>query len=151
MSANFLRFSGVRLLLALFFMTGLALVQPETASARVVAQINIGKQTMVVKVDGRTEYVWHVSTARKGFVTPHGSYAPKHMHRSYFSRKYYNSPMPFAIFFRGGYAVHGTTALSKLGTPASHGCIRLKTAHAAELYSLVKQHGQSRSRIVITG
>lgn len=120
------------------------------AEAKVVAKINIAQQKMVVMVDGEVQHVWHVSTARKGFATPRGVYAPKRMHAKYYSKKYYNSPMPYSIFFKGGYAVHGTNAVSKLGAPASHGCIRLATGNAAKLYSLVKQHGASKARIVIT-
>jgi lipoprotein-anchoring transpeptidase ErfK/SrfK len=120
------------------------------AEAGVVAKVNIAQQKMVVSVDGEVLHVWNVSTARQGFVTPRGVYAPKRMHVRYFSKKYYNSPMPYAIFFRGGYAVHGTNAINKLGAPASHGCIRLATGNAARLFSLVRQYGPARSRIVIT-
>jgi len=31
--------------------------------------------------------------------------------------------MPYSIFFRGGYAIHGTYATGALGRPASHGCV----------------------------
>jgi len=121
-----------------------------TAQAKVVAKINIAQQKMIVTVDGEVKHVWNVSTARKGFVTPRGTYAPKRMHVKYYSKKYYNSPMPYSIFFKGGYAVHGTNAVSKLGAPASHGCIRLATGNAARLYSLVKSYGAGQARIVIT-
>lgn len=120
------------------------------AEARVVAKINIAKQKMVVTVNGEVQHVWSVSTARKGFVTPRGTYAPKRMHVKYYSKKYYNSPMPYSIFFKGGYAVHGTSAVKALGAPASHGCIRLATGNAAKLYNLVRQHGAGSARIVIT-
>lgn len=120
------------------------------AEARVVAKINIAQQKMIVTVDGEVQHVWNVSTARAGFVTPRGSYAPKRLHARYYSKKYYNAPMPYSIFFKGGYAVHGTTAAKSLGSPASHGCIRLATSNAAKLYSLVKQHGASNARIVIS-
>jgi hypothetical protein len=46
---------------------------------------------------------------------------PQSMMRSYFSRKYYNSPMPHAIFFYCGFAIHGTNDIARLGGPASHG------------------------------
>lgn len=126
------------------------LFSASVAQAKVVAKINIAQQKMVVTVDGEVKHVWNVSTARKGFVTPRGVYAPKRMHVKYYSKKYYNSPMPYSIFFKGGYAVHGTTAVGKLGAPASHGCIRLATGNAAKLYSLVRNYGASNARIVIT-
>jgi hypothetical protein len=35
-----------------------------------------------------------------------------------------HAPMPHSIFFRGGYAIHGSYATGSLGRPASPGCIR---------------------------
>ena len=60
------------------------------------------------------------------------------------------SPMPYSIFFYGGYAIHGTNYVKALGRPASHGCVRLHPSNAAALYSLVKQHGPGNTKIVIT-
>jgi lipoprotein-anchoring transpeptidase ErfK/SrfK len=45
--------------------------------------------------------------------------------------------------------VHGTNQTRALGRPASHGCVRLPTQAARELFTLVKQHGMSHSRIVV--
>ena len=61
----------------------------------------------------------------------------------YYSKKYHNSPMPYSIFFRGGYAIHGTGAVGALGRPASHGCIRLHTSNAAKLFAMVQREGAS--------
>ena len=72
------------------------------------------------------------------------------MYVRYFSKKYHNSPMPHSIFFRGGYAIHGTTSIKSLGRPASHGCVRLHPSNAATLYSLVKQAGSGNTRISIS-
>lgn len=124
-------------------------LQPVSAS-NVEARIDIASQRMVVKVDGEVRHVWKVSTGRKGFATPRGAYKPQRMHVSYFSRKYYNSPMPYSIFFRGGYAIHGTTAINRLGGPASHGCVRLATGNARILFQLVKSAGAARTRIVVS-
>jgi lipoprotein-anchoring transpeptidase ErfK/SrfK len=122
----------------------------DVSASRVEARIDIASQRMVVKVDGEVRHVWKVSTGRTGFATPRGAYKPQRMHVSYFSRKYYNSPMPYSIFFRGGYAIHGTTAINRLGGPASHGCVRLATGNARTLFHLVKSAGAGRTRIVIT-
>jgi lipoprotein-anchoring transpeptidase ErfK/SrfK len=67
------------------------------------------------------------------------------------SRRYHMSPMPYSIFFRGGYAIHGTYETRHLGARASHGCIRLSPGHAAALFSLVRGAGLGRTRISITG
>ena len=120
------------------------------AAGTVTARIDLSSQTMYVSVEGRAVYSWPVSTARKGYVTPTGIYRPTRLHRMWRSRKYDNAPMPYSIFFRGGYAIHGTTAIRSLGRPASHGCVRLAPANAATLFKLVNTHGAANTKIVIT-
>lgn len=113
-------------------------------SAQVVARIDQSRQRMRVYVQGTLAYDWPVSTARRGYVTPNGSFHVGRMARMWRSRKYHGAPMPHAMFFRGGYAVHGTDAVGALGRRASHGCIRLGPAHAAELYALTRAFGGAR-------
>jgi len=119
------------------------------ARADVVVQIDKSAQRMAVRVDGAARYSWPVSTGRSGYGTPSGVFNPQSMHRRYFSRKYYNSPMPNAIFFYYGFAIHGTNDISRLGGPASHGCVRLHPSHAAALFALVQRNGPNNTRIVI--
>lgn len=126
------------------------LLLPQAASAGVVARIDLSEQKMRVYVNGAQRYSWAVSTARSGYRTPTGSFRPTRMHRTYFSKKYHGSPMPFSIFFYGGYAIHGTNSISSLGRPASHGCIRLHPSNASALFGLVQQHGPRNTQIVIT-
>jgi lipoprotein-anchoring transpeptidase ErfK/SrfK len=71
------------------------------------------------------------------------------MARRWFSKRYYNSPMPHSIFFYRGYAIHGTYEISRLGGPASHGCVRLDPGNASVLYDLVERQGMSRTTIVV--
>jgi lipoprotein-anchoring transpeptidase ErfK/SrfK len=111
------------------------------AAAGIVAQIDQSRQRMRVFVDGSPAYDWPVSTARRGYVTPNGRYRVGLMAPMWRSHKYYGSPMPHAMFFRGGYAIHGTYATGSLGRRASHGCIRLAPGHAAALFSLARRHG----------
>jgi len=120
------------------------------AQADVVITVNKSTQRLSVKVDGAPRYEWPVSTARAGYNTPNGVYGVERMEVSWFSRRYDWSPMPHSIFFDGGYAIHGSYEISRIGTPASHGCIRLHPANATTLYNLVLQH-RSSTRIVITG
>jgi hypothetical protein len=91
-----------------------------------------------------------VSTGRWGYSTPNGSYRPQRLERKWFSRKYDMSPMPYSIFFDGGYAIHGSYEVSRLGRPASHGCIRLSPSNASVLFALVKDRTDD-TRIVVTG
>ena len=121
-----------------------------TKAASLTAWIDISQQSMVVTHRGRVKYRWKVSTGRAGYYTPTGTYSPKWLSRHHRSRKYNNAPMPYAIFFRGGYAVHGTDDLKRLGRPASHGCVRLDPRNAAVLFSLVQREGFKNTRIVIT-
>ena len=120
------------------------------AEAAVVAKIDISSQTMNVYVNGALAHSWKVSTARGGYRTPTGTYRPTTMKRMHYSTKYHGSPMPYSIFFRGGYAIHGTGYIKNLGQPASHGCVRLHPSNAAALYSLVQSHGAGNTKIVIT-
>jgi len=137
-------------LMAIAFASALFGSSAQGSAASLVAKIDISNQTMTVTKQGRVVHVWKVSTARRGYVTPRGSYRPQRMHRMWYSRKYDNSPMPWSVFYHGGYAIHGTGAVSRLGTPASHGCVRLLTANAATFYSLVKQYGPGNTRIIVT-
>lgn len=132
---------------AAMVVSGLALTP---AHAGVVVQIDKSSQRMAVSVDGMTRYNWPVSTGRSGYGTPSGVFHPQLMARRWFSRKYYNSPMPHAIFFHRGFAIHGTYELSRLGGPASHGCVRLHPSHAAALFALVGRKGPRHARIEIS-
>lgn len=131
-----------------FWLIGLAAIAP--AQAKVVAKIDLSSQRMTVWVDGWYYASWKVSTARRGYRTPIGSWRPKWLARMHYSRKYHHSPMPYSIFFLGGYAIHGTNSIRRLGRPASHGCIRLHPRNAAKLFALVRKHGLRQTRIRVT-
>ena len=128
----------------------LALGAVAPARAGVVVTVDKSAQRLTVVVDGFVRHQWPVSTARWGYRTPNGSYRPERLERKWFSRKYDWSPMPYSIFFNGGYAIHGSYEISRLGRPASHGCIRLHPQNAATLFSLV-QANRNNTRIVVTG
>lgn len=134
-----------RILLALV----LALATAPALASNILVVVDIPMQIMHVRVDGVTKYRWDVSTGRAGYTTPAGRYQPIRMHEKWYSRKYDNAPMPYAIFFNGGYAIHGTTDLRNLGSVASHGCVRLHPENAATLFSLVKEIGSENTIIRI--
>jgi hypothetical protein len=114
------------------------------AQAKVSITVDLSSQRMYVK-SASAAYSWPISSARSGFVTPRGVYAPTSLQTMHRSKKYHNSPMPHSIFFRGGYAIHGTYQTGALGRPASHGCIRISPANAATLYSIVRAEGATIS------
>jgi lipoprotein-anchoring transpeptidase ErfK/SrfK len=138
----------MRFVLSLLF--AFLLLGGPAEAARVIAKVDLSRQQMRVSLDGKALYSFPVSTGRKGYGTPTGSWSVKRMHRMWYSRKYDNAPMPHSLFFKGGYAVHGTTDLKRLGRPASHGCVRLHPKHAAALYALAKRFGAGNTRIVVT-
>jgi len=120
------------------------------ASADVQARIDKSSQTMSVYVDGDLAYVWDVSTGWGRYGTPSGSFRPQRLERRWYSTKYGGAPMHNAVFFHGGYAIHGTAEVGRLGSPASHGCVRLAPGNAARFFALVRAHGASRTRILIS-
>ncbi len=127
------KFIGLLLLLS-----GVFAVSP--AMAKVVIDIDLSGQTMHVQGSSGT-YDWPISSARDGYVTPDGTFAPESLQTMHYSKKYYHSPMPHSIFFAGGYAIHGTYETGWLGHPASHGCVRISPENAAVLFDMVKEEG----------
>ncbi|THD75910.1 L,D-transpeptidase [Thalassobius vesicularis] len=125
-----------------FRMTFLALalsLLPLIARAQVVqVVVDLSQQSMTVFLDEAHLYTWPVSTARRGKVTPVGTYSPQYLSANHRSSLYNNAPMPWSVFFHGNYAIHGTTDVAKLGSPASAGCIRLHPDNAHLLFNLVK-------------
>jgi lipoprotein-anchoring transpeptidase ErfK/SrfK len=115
----------------------------------IVVTIDVSSQRMTVRLDGWPYAYWKVSTAREGYHTPRGKFRVQRTARVYFSKKYDNAPMPNAVFFKGGYAIHGTYSVRQLGRPASHGCVRLDPDHAEELYELVQEYGPRAATVIV--
>jgi lipoprotein-anchoring transpeptidase ErfK/SrfK len=116
--------------------------------------INIDKteQQMTVFVDGVEKYTWAVSTGRRGYSTPSGTFTPTSMNEVWYSKQWDNSPMPHAIFFmKDGHAIHGSYEVKTLGRPVSHGCVRVSPANASILYQLVKEKGLENTQVVLAG
>jgi hypothetical protein len=120
------------------------------ASAGVDIKVDLTSQRMKVRTAAGESFDWAISSGRQGYRTPNGVYRPQRLEKRWHSRKY-GGAMPNAVFFRGGYAIHGTTDLGRLGRPASHGCVRLHPANAAKLFALVQRHGKGATRIAING
>lgn len=120
-----------------------------SARADVVALVDVGAQKVTVKVNGFTRHVFAASTARPGFFTPIGTFKAEKMFVMAYSSLYNNAPMPNAVFFHYGWAIHGTTDVGKLGRPASAGCVRLHPQSAKILFDLIKTYGQENAQIVV--
>src|SRR5205085_1585184 len=131
---------------------GLMLFATTAAQANVAITVDKNNQQMTVAVDGVERYHWPVSTGIPSYETPNGSFRTFRMEEDHFSKEFDDAPMPHSIFFtKIGHAIHGTDSESKLGTPASHGCVRLSRAHASTLYDLVKREGVLNTTVTLTG
>src|SRR4029079_6470044 len=140
-----------RFLAALLLGRALAWSDNTAASAGILIQIDKRAQTMTVAVDGQLRYRWPVSTGATGFSTPVGSYTPFRMEVMHYSREWDNAGMPHAIFFtKRGHSIHGSDHPG-LGTPVSHGCVRLPLADATMLYQLVQANGMANTKIFVAG
>ncbi|MEA3433822.1 MAG: L,D-transpeptidase family protein [Campylobacterota bacterium] len=125
------------------------IAEEKRKNRQLTAHIDLSKQQMQVFKGDELLYKWRVSTARKGYVTPVGSYQPQYLEKMHYSRLYHNSPMPHSIFFKGNFAIHGTNSIRRLGRRASHGCVRLHPKNAKKLYSLIQLHGKKNTLIKI--
>jgi len=122
---------------------------------KVVATVSLSEQKMFLAVTdsrGKTQtYVWDVSTGANGYETPKGQFTPTWLSKDHKSSQYEDAPMPNAVFFNQGIAVHGTDAVARLGSPASHGCVRLAQDNAETFFDLVEAYGKFNTRIVVKG
>lgn len=118
------------------------------ANAEVDIVVDISDQTMYVETP-LDAYEWPVSTGRTGHRTPTGVFQPYMMKKMHYSSKYENAPMPNSIFFYGGYAIHATNAVNRLGSPASHGCVRLHPQNAKWLFRMIQEYGKENTFIYI--
>lgn len=133
-----------------FLSLSLLFTAPDMSHASsLVARVDVSEQVMRVYRNGKQIYRWRVSTARKGKYTPRGAWSAKWLSRHHKSSLYNNAPMPHAIFFSGNYAIHGTNQISRLGRPASAGCVRLHPEHARILFEMTRKVGRSNMRVEI--
>src|SRR5258707_10678531 len=131
---------------------GLMLSTAGAAQAKIDITIDKNAQLMTVAVDGVERYHWPVSSGIPSRETPNGSFRPFRMEEDHFSKEFDDAPMPHSIFFtKIGHAIHGPDSVSRLGSPASHGCVRLSRANAATLYDLVQREGVLKTTVTLTG
>jgi L,D-transpeptidase-like protein len=137
-------------LIAVSALFGASLAAP--ASASILITVNKSSQQMTVEVDGNLRWTWPVSTGQLGYDTPAGRYTAFRMEADHFSKEWDDAPMPHSIFFtQKGHAIHGYLNTSRIGQPASHGCVRLAPDNATKLYALVEEQGLPNTKVVVTG
>lgn len=132
--------------------TGLMLFATGAAQAKVAITVDKDNQQMTVAVDGVERYRWPVSSGLPSYETPSGSFRTFRMEEDHYSKEFDDAPMPHSIFFtKQGHAIHGTDSVGRLGSPASHGCVRLSRDNASKLYALVQQEGVLNTTVTLTG
>ncbi len=124
---------------------------PAPPAPSLTASIDLTRQLMVVSEHGVEKHTWPISSGAAGYATPRGTFRPEWTAKMWYSRKYDWAPMPHAVFINGGVAVHATQHVRALGTPASHGCIRLAPANAKIFYGLVHRHGLKLTSVDVHG
>lgn len=122
-------------------------------------EIDKSKQLMYVYLLGELKDSFKVSTGlAKRYETPEMSLQPygpiltKYSSKKYPGGNYMGlGNMPYVVFLRDGYAIHGTTtgSFAKLGTKASHGCVRLHPDNAKVFNALVKTVGLNNTWVKI--
>jgi lipoprotein-anchoring transpeptidase ErfK/SrfK len=133
------------------FVAAAKTVAPPKPATTLVAKVDLSKQVLTVLVHGKVRHSWPISSGRYEFPTPVGTFQPEWSAKMWYSKKYDDAPMPHAVFFKNGAAIHATNATGMLGNPASHGCVRLSPSNAAQFYALVQSHGMVHTRIAVSG
>jgi lipoprotein-anchoring transpeptidase ErfK/SrfK len=122
------------------------------ARGEIVIRVDKSAQQMTIIRDGEVVERWPVSTGRRGYGTPSGSFKPFRMEVDHHSDEWDDAPMPHSIFFTmQGHAIHGTYETKHLGAAVSHGCVRISAANATQLFAMVKADGMANTRVVVTG
>ena len=135
-------------------LTFLALSSVAASATQIDILVNKVTQHMIVKVDGVQQYDWLVSSGAPslGYDTPSGDFHIFRMEKDHFSKEWDDAPMPYSMFFTGiGHAIHGSYHVKTLGSPVSHGCVRLLPANAAILFDLIKKAGFKNNTVSIRG
>jgi len=118
-------------------------------AASLKATVDLSSQRMYVSIDGKRKYSWRVSTGKRGWETKPGAYTPFHQREKFYSKKWKMS-LPYLTWIgRDGTAIHGTYKSSRLGRPASHGCIRLSISNARKFYKLVQRFGFWGTEVIV--
>lgn len=107
------------------------------------------RQEIRIIINGEVVATYPVSTGAEGHETPdYQGVSIRRLVRCYYSKKYSTDDvtawMDYAMFIDDGrgIALHSTVPsnYSRLGFPASHGCIRMRRSIAARVFALAKAY-----------
>jgi lipoprotein-anchoring transpeptidase ErfK/SrfK len=117
-------------------------LQPQSSTGMLI-EISIAKQRLTAWKNGIVFMSTPISTGMPGYDTPPGHFRVIFKTPNAWSAKW-GVVMPWALNIHGNYFIHQVTHYpgssvnigeSKLGTPASHGCVRVGTSAAERLYN----------------
>lgn len=118
---------------------------PEGQTAKVY---HLGKLVYQYNVSTGSRKTKTTTSGRKYIAqTPAGFYRPKSAYKDYYSYTFFGSTMPYAVFFNGGIALHGTTHLSELGTRDSGGCVRFHPEDIKVVNELIRTTGDGSEKM----
>lgn len=142
-----------RLIVALAFS---AVAAPAAAQMRL--DLNIPENRLRVLDGDSVVRTYRVSVGTPGHDTPDGSFTVERAewnpswrpptNREWARGKEFMPPGPnnpmgrVKLFFMPLYYIHGTPDSASIGTPASHGCVRMRNRDVVELARLLHQHAQ---------
>ena len=108
----------------------------ENSSAPVTLLVSLRDQRGYLYREGRRIAVTTVSTGRPGYDTPTGVFPIMGKAKMHYSNRYENAPMPWMQRLTNwGHALHAGNVRP---TPASHGCVRLPSEFAKQLFALTR-------------
>lgn len=106
--------------------------RPQGRGAANRLEIWRARQILAVINGGKIRRLISISSGRPGYATPLGRYRVYSKIVDEWSHKY-NAPMPYASYFTGGIALHGSADVP--GYPASHGCVRVPYIWMRDVYN----------------
>ncbi|MBD2206254.1 L,D-transpeptidase [Calothrix sp. FACHB-1219] len=103
-------------------------------------EIDLSEQRLIAWEGKKRIYSYRISTGKRTTPTPKGKFWINSKYRTHRMRgQDYDIPdVPYAMYFYGGYAIHGAYWHNKFGTPVSHGCVNLRVKQARQLYNWAK-------------
>jgi len=116
--------------------------EPKIASGKYI-DINLSKQLLTIFKDGTNMGTYRVSTGKAAMPTPTGTYSVLNKQRKRWSKEYHLFMPYWMQFTRAGHGIHELPewpsgykeGANHLGTPVSHGCVRLGVGAAATVYN----------------
>ncbi len=99
-------------------------------------EVILAEQRLIAWEDGRMVMTTLVSTGAQDTPTVRGVFRIyRKLDSQHMRGRGYDLPnVPYVMYFKGSYAMHGTYWHNNFGQPMSHGCVNIPTGKAAWLY-----------------